>query len=428
MKIVVVGAGISGLSFALSLYNEASNGDFEVIILEKRPGSIRSTEEDQKRYSYSLSLRTDVGGIQTTKKLGLYDQLSSLRTNTHGFVVGYKGFGNKLTTAIDLSTLGGPNDDSIRLSRANLWKTLEEQSQKQLIEIKWNSTVTRVTQSDEFAEIFYCDGEGNEQSIKADLIVGADGHKSVVRQHITPNDDVKFLQTYSVGLHANYPRHLPGITERHGIYRSKGIGLFVADEGNDKYLLGFSRKTTEKEETVTNRLSTNEQLKNEGILLSANFPEPLPTLVREAPEDSFFLIVCRDKLPPENPLKRVVFIGDAAHAVSPFAGAGANMALVDGHLLASKLIKHKDNLNFALSEFVAESAKLSKRVVLEQRKLIQFIHASSAITNLLANSVLMYASAFLYHPKKTGITTVGVVGIFAALVTFGMVKAKNWNK
>ena len=82
----------------------------------------------------------------------------------------------------------------------------------------------------------------------------------------------------------------------------------MADEGNNKYLMGLSRKTKEKEESVISRLSKNEELKKEGIEMSANFAEPIPTLVKQAPEDSFFLIICRDKLPPSKPQKRIVFI------------------------------------------------------------------------------------------------------------------------
>lgn len=409
MKIVVVGAGISGLSFALSLKNAPNGKDFEMIILEKRPRSIRDSEVNKKKYDYTLSLRKDTGGISVIQHLGLFEKLQSLRSNVFGFVFGYLG-NQKLVTSIDLSTAGDPEDE-LRVSRTKLWETLEEQVQKIAVEIKWNSTVTQVNQSDKFAEIFYTDGQGNQQSIKADLLVAADGHESVVRQQVTC-DTPLYLQTYSVQLRTKYARTIPGITEKHGIYRGKGVGLSFVDEGKGNYYFGLSNSTDEDEETVSRRLARKEELKKEGILLSALFPEPLPSIVKNTSEDSFSLLMFRDKLPPKQALKHIVFIGDAAHIISPLACSGANYAFVDAEFLSFALAKHQGNLGYALPEFLEASANFCERMIVDQRRLIGVIHSYSPASDFVNNCVMSLLSAFIYHPKKTCLT-IGVVGILA---------------
>lgn len=51
---------------------------------------------------------------------------------------------------------------------------------------------------------------------------------------------------------------------------------------------------------------------------------------------------------------RVAFIGDAAHAMSPQLGQGANLALLDAAALASRLLHDSDRLDHRLARYVAD--------------------------------------------------------------------------
>jgi 2-polyprenyl-6-methoxyphenol hydroxylase-like FAD-dependent oxidoreductase len=77
MEVLVVGAGIAGLSFAL----KATRLGGRVKVLER--GGI----DRKATYGHSLSIRTDVRVVQALQDLGLLDTLQQMTTPTQGFFI-----------------------------------------------------------------------------------------------------------------------------------------------------------------------------------------------------------------------------------------------------------------------------------------------------------------------------------------------------
>lgn len=71
---------------------------------------------------------------------------------------------------------------------------------------------------------------------------------------------------------------------------------------------------------------------------------------------------------------RIVFIGDAAHSISPRLGQGANLGLVDALVLGRQLLKHP-NIDAALRHYDRE-----------RKDHVQFYHAASRWLSLLFQS------------------------------------------
>jgi 2-polyprenyl-6-methoxyphenol hydroxylase-like FAD-dependent oxidoreductase len=100
------------------------------------------------------------------------------------------------------------------------------------------------------------------------------------------------------------------------------------------------------------RTRARKELKREALELGSMFEEPFKTIVEATEADGAFYFPAKDKKPfsHDESLTGVVFVGDANHAVSPFAGNGANLALKDGCDLAEKLC-HSQSMGDAVKAY-----------------------------------------------------------------------------
>jgi 2-polyprenyl-6-methoxyphenol hydroxylase-like FAD-dependent oxidoreductase len=92
----------------------------------------------------------------------------------------------------------------------------------------------------------------------------------------------------------------------------------------------------------------------------------------------------------------VVFLGDANHAVTPFAGAGACLALSDGWDLAEQLVKH-EKFEDALKAYDELSIPRAKNVLRMSHFTIKFGHGKGWWTRVLVIGfkILFGVMAFL---------------------------------
>lgn len=75
--------------------------------------------------------------------------------------------------------------------------------------------------------------------------------------------------------------------------------------------------------------------------------------------------------------RRVVVLGDAVHSMSPFKGAGANQALLDGPLLASWL--QRASLSAAIKGFLREMTNRTRPRVLASRDAAAYLHSPAVL-------------------------------------------------
>jgi 2-polyprenyl-6-methoxyphenol hydroxylase-like FAD-dependent oxidoreductase len=383
-KIIVAGGGMAGLCFVIALRKQWQSRNPSLA-----PPLITIYERDASktagrgREGYSLSIRSDgeSGGMQTLQKLGLLDLMitrtgGSQEDHAGTFCLWDKDW-NEVFRAQQKLKPGLPQPH-IRTSRSTLRQTLLEAVPED-VEIKWGTLCTSAEKtSDGRVKVQLSNGQIDE----CDLLVAADGSRSKVRAAIRPKDTLDYQGVVSILGTAKFTDAVPRPADKDwGMNMTgTGIGLFVGPVDKQSAVWSMSYLDPELKETPKQPLTTQEYraLMNFVLEHGSTIPEPFRTYIEATDQSSLSVLNAMDKEPFSHDSEElkdlpVVFIGDANHAVSPFAGNGANMALMDGWVLAEQLCKHQ-TLREAVSAYDAESLPRSKSVLKMSHRTIAMTH------------------------------------------------------
>jgi salicylate hydroxylase len=188
---------------------------------------------------------------------------------------------------------------------------------------------------------------------RADLLVGADGIRSAVRQALIGDEQTPLRYLGCIVI--------LGICElRKGLKESSelldGETVFQTADGTTRiYMMPYS--TTEymwqlsfpmdEQEAAALSQQGPQALKDQAIARCHSWHTPVPHILRDTPASLVSgypvydrALLTTDMLEKEDPHgypRRVTMIGDASHPMSPFKGQGANQALLDALALARSL-------------------------------------------------------------------------------------------
>lgn len=343
-KIIVAGAGIAGLSFVVALRKQWLS-----LPPSLHPPTIVLYERDPKdfgveREGYTISIRSDANatGLQALRNLGLLDDMlaqsiTGVQDNPGSFVLWDKHWNDVLRARVRTpENLPVPG---MRIKRSVLRRILLDAVPGD-DEIRWGTACSSAAKlASGKIEVRLSNGQTDE----CDLLVAADGSRSKLRASFRPDDTLDYAGAVCVMGTARFPeRDPPPPTHRDwGMYLSgTGIGLFVSpvDEHSALWSLSYLSPTpSEIPRQPLSREQADRVLQN--VLDNGkDLTEPFSTLVKATDVATLGMLNTLDKAPfAHTGDAPVVFIGDANHAVSPFAGAGANLALADGWDLAAQL-------------------------------------------------------------------------------------------
>ncbi|KAI9825928.1 MAG: hypothetical protein M1819_000447 [Sarea resinae] len=184
-----------------------------------------------------------------------------------------------------------------------------------------------------------------------DLVVGADGIRSVVRENIFPDHSIKFTGTtvWRVLIPATAVAHIPDLPSATSWWHGPAGHVFFcpvdnpAEVGESERLFEIAaRNTVDPETVVGKRLSWGIPATNERV--QSHFTDYDPRVrdaLAQVPEGQWreFSAFAGPRLEKLTAWDKVVLIGDASHPLSGAFGSGAAFALEDGWILA-RAIEH----------------------------------------------------------------------------------------
>lgn len=213
-----------------------------------------------------------------------------------------------------------------------------------------------VAQSDGAAEVTFDGGE----RVSADIVIGADGIHSKVRECLFGADRPQFTGCVAWRGLVPFEKLPPSVSRDSGINWLGPHGhvlQYPVRRGELLNLVGFVERDDWQEEGWNLRGSV-EELANDFRGWHADVQVIIENL--EAPYKWALLV--RPPMPRWS-IGRITLLGDACHPTLPFLGQGAVMALEDGYILSACLAKYGDDHATAFARYENERRGRTAAVV-----------------------------------------------------------------
>jgi 2-polyprenyl-6-methoxyphenol hydroxylase-like FAD-dependent oxidoreductase len=358
MRIVIVGAGIGGLTCALSL---AAAGF--------RP---RLLECVAKPAPLGVGINLLPHATRELTELGLLDDLGKLGVQIEELV--YLTADGREVWAEPRGLSAGYKWPQIAVHRGRLQMFLLDQVRMRLGDdaVDFGASVERV--DDGVAETVICGRrrDGSRFEVPANLVIAADGIHSAVRKQFFPDEGRPSWNGVTLfrGVTRMSCDDRPARMIWAGHSQQKFAGYPIAKyEGRGELLFNWicDLKTGEPGSVPSedwNRPADAQPLIERYRDWRWNGVD-VPALIEAAEGIWQFPMVDRDPLPRWTH-GRVTLLGDAAHPMYPIGSNGATQAIIDGRALAYHLAR-SSNVESALAAYEAERREATSRIVLLNR-------------------------------------------------------------
>ncbi|HWE91512.1 MAG TPA: FAD-dependent monooxygenase [Pseudonocardiaceae bacterium] len=361
---IVVGAGIGGLAAAVGL----RRAGWRVRVFERAatPGEVGA---GISLWSNALAALAELRVGQAIRDAGTMQGSGGLRTPSGRWLS--QASGAAIREHSDLSIL--------LVHRAELHRQLRDALPADVITAGANVLAVNVDGTVQYT----VDNERHETA--ADLVVGADGLRSVVRQSLWPATPQPRYAGFTAwrGV-TEKPFALAAQSETWGSGSEVGLTQLI-----DGRVYWFA--TGNQPEGVRTGDEHAEALRRFG-----GWHEPIGDVIRAtAPE----AVLRHDIYQQPRPLSafargRVALLGDAAHAITPNLGQGACLALEDAVVLAAELTR-TDDVPSALRRYDAVRRPRAQRLSTTSHRLARMIQTRSPVVVGLRSALAVVVPAKL---------------------------------
>ncbi|KAF9445791.1 salicylate hydroxylase [Macrolepiota fuliginosa MF-IS2] len=332
------GGGIGGLTLAAAIGQLDHGHDIEIHLYEAAP-KLGEIGAGLTIFNRTWELLATLGCREAIKKRAFtYSRMGSREIKNDAIFQMRKSDQKDGFTFLNLTVPGG----SWSIHRADLHQALlarlPENSRVHLA-----SRVVTCTQHGSFVTITLHDGK----TANFDLVIGADGIKSVIRQELIAElpdqkDCVHPIWTGSIGyrslipmetLARKYPGHRAITAPIMYCGKNKHIVTYPISKGRLINTIAFFSEP-EKEGTPFPGEVVQEASQNEVLSRFGGWEDEVMELLKSIDKSSRWAILASKPLSTYG-TGRVAVLGDAAHAMTTHLGSGAGQAIEDAYILAS---------------------------------------------------------------------------------------------
>ncbi|GAB3342848.1 NAD(P)/FAD-dependent oxidoreductase [Marivirga atlantica] len=335
-SIGILGAGLVGT--LLSLYLKKRG--YQVKVFEKRSDLRKSNNEGGRSINLALSKR----GIKALEEVGVFADVKSVLIPMEGRMM-HNREGN-----LTFQPYGKEGQHINSVSRSVLNEHLIEAAEQEGVQLCFDHTCTAVDLENTTISFEH---NGKESTEHFDLVFGADGAYSQLRQAMFRTNRFNYQQFYiehgykeltipptesgDFAINPNalhiWPRGKYMLIALPNLDRSFTCTLFLPFEGDPSF------------ETLTNKKSVQS-------FFEKTFADTLPLIENldeeffENPTSSLVTVKCYPWVK-----NNCVLIGDASHAIVPFYGQGMNAGFEDCFVLNKLLNEFDDNWDKTLNAY-----------------------------------------------------------------------------
>ena len=358
-NVVIVGAGIGGLTLALELHAAG----IECTLLE--------ATQELKELGVGINLLPHA--TRSLSRLGLQDALARVAVATKESVFFTRH--GQLIYREPAGTAAGYAWPQFSGHRGDLQRLLTDAVRDRLgpDAIRLGHRVAGFTQDEAGATVTVEHADGTRSQVTGDVVVGADGVHSAVRLQLHPEAGVSHYTGYTMwrGTSVHPPFLSGGSMVRAGwLAIGKLVAYPIRDnvDGNGSQLVNWLAE-------VEGPMRSPQDWTRRGHLgdFIGHFADwhfdwlDVPALFRSAQEIFEYPTVDSDPLPWWTQ-GRVTLLGDAAHPMVPRGSNGSAQAILDAKALASLLADAGDAPEAALRAYDDERREATGLVVLTNRR------------------------------------------------------------
>lgn len=352
MDIVIVGAGIGGLTAASLLLAKGYR--------------VRVLEQASQLGEVGAGIQMSANAVKVLKAVGVEPTLEAKGVKPEAFEFRRFNTGELLhRIPLGISHLERHGACYYQMHRVDLHAALVDTVlMRQPGAIELSCRVQSVHEDANGAAVTTSDG----RTFKADLVVGADGVKSVVRQHVLGADKPVF--TGQVAWRVTVPTERIAVDQRPPVVstvwcgpRNHGV-MYYLRGGRLLNFVGCMARPWEEESWTSAR--PWQELSDD----YTGWHPMVRAVIESADRDQCYRWALNSREPATVwSTERVTLLGDAVHSTLPYMAQGAAMAIEDAAVLTRVLDGPNLNLSQALKTYHEHRAPRTTRIVRESSEM-----------------------------------------------------------